>query len=893
MMSTLSNVTNDMYTDSVLEIITEATTLLLQNRPKDIELALIVHLVQRAKRMDGYSTVQEELQKHIGKQTADTTTQTFDPDTLSSQISGAKPTSPLATNLYSPARPSHNTNIHFICSTARFQDGLHAPSLLTTVPESFLHSPHFPFGPSTSTRPPVSFNFFLESLSPQCVPQTFVDQLIDNVQKCHRHLPCSDRSALFVYAHQFKLLGEGIQKFQQSSSSLLEALWTVHRSLQHQIIPDSTVTDVWRQLDGESANLFSWNPTNSHETLFKDAILDYFASGAGDPLYESYQLYQDLNQTIRGYAERGYPPIERLEPTTILPSLTASNFSHMSKARELEALSNAQKGRTSPFPTSNSDGVPSPAHTRLVSPSSCHSSPSQGSHGSTDMQIQAQLDYYSPFIRELCSSLESLPQHRGIVFRGTAEVMNPDAYRVGEYICWPGFSSATSEVSVAKYLLGHPKSDLRLPGTLFVIHSLTGRNISSFSPHPNECEILFSPNTCFSVEAVDNDERAAILASFGWRMEHSHYTSSTWSINLPKIIKLKEIQQDDLVTFRLAQQAATAWNEGNFERALELYEICGQSSTSDSTSSVVNLAKAMVISYRTAQPTPSSTPSSDSSLSRASSFPPCSGSPFLHEDGVATVKFQEQLSMSPFVPLTMAIQCVPGSKPDRPPQPELSFSTPFYSPVKLFEGDTSSTEPSISSNTCMATRKTQLTVEEQEIMQDKLEALQYFAAGLLQSPSHPMLLQHYGLALHYIGDNPSAALSLSKAIQLDGSSWTSVGNAVQMVGEQHYLQRIAEGVMNNQLASSQYQLSLGCTSLARDCAKAALCVLPTSKDALEWFKHVAMLVAADDPSAKEEMVSVRNPFAYVRKQIAELYDQPDQDWPFWKLLGLLEVKAVI
>ena len=107
----------------------------------------------------------------------------------------------------------------------------------------------------------------------------------------------------------------------------------------------------------------------------------------------------------------------------------------------------------------------------------------------------------SYYIVHAQSALGSLPTHVGKVFRGMNVLLNRNIYAPGNQITWQAFSSSTKNqtktINFVNLLSGR-----KLSGSLFVIDSITGKDIRHFSAYPSEEEVLFPPNSQFKVEKI-------------------------------------------------------------------------------------------------------------------------------------------------------------------------------------------------------------------------------------------------------------------------------------------------------------------------------------------------------------------------------------------------------
>ena len=77
-----------------------------------------------------------------------------------------------------------------------------------------------------------------------------------------------------------------------------------------------------------------------------------------------------------------------------------------------------------------------------------------------------------------------LPPHKGKLYRGINVRFSEREYRTGQTVCWPAFSSASAEQTVAKEFV---KGD---EGSLFFIQCTGGKAIGRFSKFPDEAEVF-------------------------------------------------------------------------------------------------------------------------------------------------------------------------------------------------------------------------------------------------------------------------------------------------------------------------------------------------------------------------------------------------------------------
>ena len=131
-----------------------------------------------------------------------------------------------------------------------------------------------------------------------------------------------------------------------------------------------------------------------------------------------------------------------------------------------------------------------------------------------------ELKHYADYIVHTVAALSSLPTHvsemQGKVYRGIKVLLNPDIYAPGKQITWQGFSSSTKkQTATLDFVTVQPGR--KLQGSLFVIDSITAKDIRHFSAIPSEEEVLFPPNSQFKVEKVvtSEPEKKALLSQLG------------------------------------------------------------------------------------------------------------------------------------------------------------------------------------------------------------------------------------------------------------------------------------------------------------------------------------------------------------------------------------------
>jgi len=127
-----------------------------------------------------------------------------------------------------------------------------------------------------------------------------------------------------------------------------------------------------------------------------------------------------------------------------------------------------------------------------------------------------ELKRYADYLTHTRNALGSLPTHVGRVYRGIKVLLKPDVYATGRRITWQAFSSSTrKQMATLDFVNNLPGR--KLQGSLFVIDSMTAKDIRHFSAIPDEEEVLFPPNSQFKVEKVvtSEQEKKTLLDQLG------------------------------------------------------------------------------------------------------------------------------------------------------------------------------------------------------------------------------------------------------------------------------------------------------------------------------------------------------------------------------------------
>jgi len=117
-----------------------------------------------------------------------------------------------------------------------------------------------------------------------------------------------------------------------------------------------------------------------------------------------------------------------------------------------------------------------------------------------------ELKRYADYVVHTQSALGCLQTHIGTVYRGIKVLLAPGIYSVGKRITWQAFSSSTKkQMATLEFVNVFPGR--KLHGSIFVIESMTAKDIRHFSAIPSEEEVLFPPNSQFKVDKVLSNEQ--------------------------------------------------------------------------------------------------------------------------------------------------------------------------------------------------------------------------------------------------------------------------------------------------------------------------------------------------------------------------------------------------
>ena len=121
------------------------------------------------------------------------------------------------------------------------------------------------------------------------------------------------------------------------------------------------------------------------------------------------------------------------------------------------------------------------------------------------------------FVRTLVTSLRLLPAYVGYCYRGIVEPKEhvEKHYRPSSMVRWTSFTSASWSMSAAWiFIKRHAKVQAGEQITMFRIKSTTAKRIDQFSEYEYEGEVLFEPNTYFTVVDADATADPPLLHPF-------------------------------------------------------------------------------------------------------------------------------------------------------------------------------------------------------------------------------------------------------------------------------------------------------------------------------------------------------------------------------------------
>lgn len=151
---------------------------------------------------------------------------------------------------------------------------------------------------------------------------------------------------------------------------------------------------------------------------------------------------------------------------------------------------------------------------------------------------------WNPFIYCLYQGINLIPPYIGEVYRPVDYRFSIQNYTIGTKIVWSAFSIASLEWRNCNDLINKKR------GIVFIIQSLTGRNISRYSKYPVDSEVIFLPGTEFIV--VDH-YIASIITLGQANIRKSTYAAKEKDLLRAEngesciIVELREISTNNLI----------------------------------------------------------------------------------------------------------------------------------------------------------------------------------------------------------------------------------------------------------------------------------------------------------------------------------------------------------
>jgi hypothetical protein len=100
---------------------------------------------------------------------------------------------------------------------------------------------------------------------------------------------------------------------------------------------------------------------------------------------------------------------------------------------------------------------------------------------------------WNPFVFTLYSAVERLPPYAGEVYRAIDAPFSSKDYAVGTKVQWNNFAICSKEWRNSAELISLKR------GTIFIVQSKSGRDVSKYAKSRMDAEILFNPGSTFKV----------------------------------------------------------------------------------------------------------------------------------------------------------------------------------------------------------------------------------------------------------------------------------------------------------------------------------------------------------------------------------------------------------
>jgi hypothetical protein len=157
----------------------------------------------------------------------------------------------------------------------------------------------------------------------------------------------------------------------------------------------------------------------------------------------------------------------------------------------------------------------------------------------------SEVELWADFARIVDCALDKLPPQEVTVYRGfhVSLTQVSHEFQQGKVVWLVSVTSATTDEKRTLKFFGSGSSGS--PGTLMKIHALSAKDIKAFSVIPTESELIFSLNTCLSIERVVTSQELMSLSGLIEDLPE----------NVDLIVARQQRVSADAVTSAIAQDA--------------------------------------------------------------------------------------------------------------------------------------------------------------------------------------------------------------------------------------------------------------------------------------------------------------------------------------------------
>jgi hypothetical protein len=161
-------------------------------------------------------------------------------------------------------------------------------------------------------------------------------------------------------------------------------------------------------------------------------------------------------------------------------------------------------------------------------------------------RVPEDVELWADYSRIIDSALHKLPPQEAVVYRGfhVSLTQASHEFQPGKVVWLVSITSTTTDEKHTLKFFGSGSSSS--PGTLMKIHALSAKDIKAFSVVPAESELVFSLNTCLSIERVITSQELMSLKGLIDDLPE----------NVDLIVAREQCATKDTVTAALAKDAA-------------------------------------------------------------------------------------------------------------------------------------------------------------------------------------------------------------------------------------------------------------------------------------------------------------------------------------------------